>query len=35
MMEKYFLSESKKYYRGIKLDDAHPENAYQVHLILS
>ena len=30
MMEKYFQSRSKEYYNGKNLDDAHPENAYQV-----
>jgi hypothetical protein len=29
-MEKYFQASSKDYYKGIKLEDAHPENAYQV-----
>lgn len=29
MMEKYFNGVSKKYYRGEKLEDVHPENAYQ------
>ena len=30
MMEKYFHQASQKYYRGERLEDAHPENAYQV-----
>jgi hypothetical protein len=31
-MEKYFQSRSKDYYKGINLEDAHPENAFQVKL---
>jgi hypothetical protein len=31
MMEKYFDNRSKDYYKGIKLEDAHPENAFQVN----
>jgi hypothetical protein len=29
-MEKYFNSVSKRHYKGEKLEDIHPENAYQV-----
>jgi hypothetical protein len=32
-MEKYFQSRSKDYYQGVKLNDAHPENSFQVNLI--
>jgi hypothetical protein len=31
-MEKYFNSVSKNHYRGEKLEDIHPENAYQVKI---
>ena len=33
MMEKYFNNVSKIHYRGEKLQDIHPENAYQVKSI--
>jgi hypothetical protein len=29
-MEKYFEGASQKYYNGLKLSDAHPENYFQV-----
>jgi hypothetical protein len=32
-MEKYFQSRSKDYYNGKILEDAHPENAFQVFLL--
>lgn len=35
MMERYFDKVSKPYYKGEKLEDAHPENAFQVRIILN
>jgi hypothetical protein len=30
MMEKYFHKSSKEFYAGKTLEDAHPENSFQV-----
>jgi hypothetical protein len=34
MMEKYYESCSKLYYAGQKVEEAFPENAYQVIIII-